>query len=60
MATRYKIQVVYDTGETEFLHEDDRDAVFFNKAKADEQAEFMRMGLGPDEGIVSINVVKSQ
>lgn len=53
----YKILVVWKNGDEEYLQQGNRDAIFTSKKAAEDQAEFMRMGV---EGTDSIKVVNDR
>ena len=57
MRRGYKVQIVWSDGDVEIVQEGLRDAVFSTKAEAEENAEFMRMGL--DEGEAIVNVIRA-
>ena len=42
---KYKILVVWDNGDAEYLAQGNRDAVFTSRRRAEEQVKFMKMGM---------------
>lgn len=53
---RYAVKVIWKDGEEEYLKAGTRVAIFSAKSRAEEQAEFMRMGM---DDVQSINVVQA-
>ena len=56
---RYRIKVIWKNGEEEFVQEGlrpGRYAIFTSRASAQQQADFLKMGIGCDAQ--SINVVR--
>lgn len=52
---KYKVLVVWNDGEEEYLAQGDKDAEFATKKEADDMVAFMKIGM---EGCQSINVVR--
>lgn len=52
---RWLILVVWENGETEYLKEGDKLAIFYSKTKAEQTRDFMLQGM--EEEVQSINVV---
>jgi len=54
---RFAVLVIWKDGEEEYLREGSRVAVFSARSRAEDQADFMRMGM--EDEVQSINVVKA-
>lgn len=50
----FKIQVVKKNGKVDFVFQGDKLAVFRTRKKAEEQAEFLRMGVGDEYQSISV------
>jgi hypothetical protein len=54
----FKVLVVWNDGDEEYLAQGARDAIFTSRHKAEEQAKFMRMGMSDE--CQSISVVRAE